>query len=55
MREVADGQPPKQLKFREGDFWHDLATDYNAMIARLAPESNDKSAVEQEKPVAVAD
>ena len=55
MREVADGKPPKKLKFREGDFWHDLATDYNAMIARLAPESNDKTAVEQEKPVAVAD
>ena len=55
MREVADGQPPKKLKFREGDFWHDLATDYNAMIARLAPEADDKPEVKEVKTVAAAD
>ena len=24
MREVAEGKPPRKLKFREGDFWHEL-------------------------------
>ena len=33
MREIADGQPPRKLQFRKHDFWHDLADDYNAMIA----------------------
>jgi hypothetical protein len=58
MREVADGQPPRKLKFREGDFWRELADDYNAMIARLVPGSFDKNEQqpsEQIKPVAVAD
>lgn len=39
MREVAEGQPLKKLQFREGDFWHELAQDYNAMLARLAPNA----------------
>jgi hypothetical protein len=55
MREVADGKPPRELKFRDGDFWHELATDYNAMIARLAPCAQEKSKTEQESPVHAAD
>lgn len=55
MREVADGQPPRQLKFRNGDFWHELANDYNAMIARLAPEAKEKKTTEQGTPVKAAD
>jgi hypothetical protein len=55
MREVADGQPPRKLKFREGDFWHELATDYNAMISRLAPEVEGESSQKQASPVHVAD
>jgi hypothetical protein len=55
MREVADGKPPRELKFRDGDFWHELATDYNAMIARLAPSAQEKSKTEQESPVHAAD
>jgi hypothetical protein len=47
MREVAEGQPPRKLQFRENDFWQDLATDYNAMIARLAP-GNETSQAERE-------
>ena len=42
MREVADGKPPQKLQFRQGDFWHELADDYNAMIARLALTDKNK-------------
>ena len=48
MREVADGQPPSELKFRDSDFWHELANDYNAMIARLVPDSEAKKSTEPE-------
>ncbi len=37
MREVAQGKQPRKLKFRGNDFWHDLATEYNAVIDKLAP------------------
>lgn len=54
MREIADGKPPRQLKFRKGDFWQGLASDYNAMIARLGagerlPSSDDDA--DQKAPV----
>jgi hypothetical protein len=55
MREVAAGQPPRELKFRDGDFWHELANDYNAMIARLAPESQEKSSTENKTPLHLVD
>ena len=48
MREVADGQPPRKLQFREGDFWHELADDYNAMIARLAPVGEERTPADEE-------
>src|SRR3954469_24308127 len=35
IRKVAEGQAPRKLKFRQGDFWHDLANDYNAMLSKL--------------------
>jgi nitrogen fixation/metabolism regulation signal transduction histidine kinase len=35
VREVANGQPPRRLKFRRRDFWQELAADYNAMLERL--------------------
>jgi hypothetical protein len=60
MREVADGQPPRKLQFRQGDFWQELANEYNAMLAQLAPNADsksadDKSSTEQNSPVRVAD
>ena len=54
MREVADGQPPQKLKFREGDFWHELASDYNAMIDRLAPNCGEESSAAHESPAPLA-
>jgi hypothetical protein len=47
MREIAEGKPPRQLKFRENDFWHNLAKDYNAMVVRLtSPDAKKSSAAE---------
>lgn len=54
MREVADGQPPQKLKFREGDFWHELASDYNAMIDRFAPNAGEESSAERESTAPLA-
>jgi hypothetical protein len=34
MREVAEGKPPRKLKFRNGDFWHELSEDFNAVLVR---------------------
>lgn len=48
MREVADGQPPRKLQFRKDDFWHELADEYNAMIARLAPSVDEHDSSEEE-------
>jgi len=47
MRGVADGQPPQKLKFRKQDFWHELADDYNAMIARLVPSTEEHGSPEE--------
>src|SRR5436190_24167365 len=35
IRKVAEGETPRKLKFRQGDFWHDLANDYNTMLSKL--------------------
>ena len=35
IREVAAGEKPRRIKFRKRDFWHDLASDYNAMLVYL--------------------
>src|SRR3954447_21842549 len=41
IRGVAAGEAPRKLKFREGDFWQDLADDYNAMLAKLGAIENE--------------
>lgn len=50
MREIANGQPPRKLQFRQGDFWHELASDYNAMIAQLAPRAEDADKADPHEP-----
>ena len=44
IREVAQGMPPRKLKFRRHDFWHELADDYNAMLRRLKLLEDDEPA-----------
>src|SRR6187455_1216601 len=41
IRGVAAGETPRKLKFRQGDFWHDLAEDYNAMLTKLGALENE--------------
>ena len=43
IRSVAQGEQPRKLKFREGDFWRNLAEDYNAMLTKLGALENAKS------------
>lgn len=35
MRALAEGKQVKPIHFREGDFWQDLAKDFNAVAARV--------------------
>jgi len=35
MRDLARGKPVAAIRFREGDFWHEFADDFNAVAARL--------------------
>lgn len=45
IRKVADGETPRKLKFRQGDFWHDLADDYNMMLSKLGALEEEKSGI----------
>jgi methyl-accepting chemotaxis protein len=38
IQEIAEGEAPRHLKFRDFDFWHGLAADFNKMIDRLASQ-----------------
>ena len=35
IRSVAAGDQPRKVSFRKGDFWQDLADDYNQMLVTL--------------------
>jgi hypothetical protein len=45
MREVTNGQPPRQLKFRSNDFWQELAEEYNALLAKLGARVDHNEAI----------
>jgi nitrogen fixation/metabolism regulation signal transduction histidine kinase len=56
MRDVSEGQSPRKLKFRNNDFWHDLAEEYNAMLARLGVQTDPSEAIsDDDQLVAVGD
>jgi hypothetical protein len=52
MREVAEGQPPRHLKFRSNDFWQELAEEYNAMLAKLGANTDRTTAITDDDPLA---
>jgi hypothetical protein len=54
LREIGEGKPPRKLKFRRKDFWHDLAEDYNAMLVKfqLVDEKTDRTNAKEEQLVA---
>ncbi|MBI3469121.1 MAG: hypothetical protein HY000_39455 [Planctomycetes bacterium] len=35
IRQLAQGQHVEPIRFREGDFWHGFAEDFNALLVRL--------------------
>jgi hypothetical protein len=41
IKGMAEGEPFKPVKFREMDFWQDLADDFNTMIERVGSQSSD--------------
>jgi hypothetical protein len=52
MLTITETGTPRHLKFRKGDFWHDLANDFNDMLdtfqsnkdgSRKEPEATDKN------------
>jgi nitrogen fixation/metabolism regulation signal transduction histidine kinase len=43
IRGIAAGEKPRKLKFRQLDFWQDLAEDYNAMLSKLGALDDEKS------------
>jgi nitrogen fixation/metabolism regulation signal transduction histidine kinase len=49
IRRIAAGEAPRKLKFRQGDFWQDLADDYNAMLAKLGALEIEKSESAEKK------
>jgi hypothetical protein len=35
MRQLAEGRPVAPLRFRENDFWREMADEFNAIAAQL--------------------
>lgn len=36
IRNIAEGKPAQRLKFRDGDYWHGLAEEFNTMVQQLS-------------------
>lgn len=52
LRQVADGETVAELKFREGDFWKEISTDFERAFARL--QQNEQSELEEKSTKSVA-
>jgi hypothetical protein len=46
LREIAQGEKPRRLKFRKHDFWHALADEYNAVLVKFDLLEDEKKQVE---------
>lgn len=40
VRKLAGGERPEKIELRDGDFWQDVATDFNAAVEMLVPEAD---------------
>ncbi len=47
LGQLAAGEPTDSLHFREGDFWNDVANNFNAIRAKLQRESANGQATER--------
>ena len=56
MRQLARGEHVEPIKFRDTDFWHEFAEEFNAVLARFQGEDAQPrpEGDEQEEPVAVS-
>lgn len=54
MRALAHGEPVEPIEFRDNDFWHDFADEFNAVRARIEQLSaREKTEQEQGEPLEV--
>jgi hypothetical protein len=58
MRQLARGESVEPLDFRNGDFWHDFADEFNAVVARVQqnaklPQPSPPEHERHEEPTAV--
>ena len=49
--EIAQGDPPPRLKFRDFDFWQGLAEDFNRMVDQLTTRDSKPAEYDEEEPV----
>lgn len=49
IRSIADGETPRKVSFRHGDFWQELAEDYNRMLTTLGALPTRSSEVAEDK------
>jgi hypothetical protein len=57
LRDLADGKSVSPIKFREGDFWYDMAEEFNRVAARvrdLEPATRQEPRAEAATPGSVA-
>ncbi|MFO0941665.1 MAG: hypothetical protein U0930_12980 [Pirellulales bacterium] len=47
LSSLASGQPVEKLNFRKGDFWGELAEDFNRVADRLDSESTESNSLVQ--------
>ena len=55
MREIASGKPATMLNFRDGDFWQELADDFNAAFVRTGNVQQERFASIRDPDEPVAD
>ena len=48
IRQLADGQEVRPIKFRENDFWQSFADDFNVVAAQLTTERAERRRLEAE-------
>lgn len=54
LREVAEGRPAITINFRDNDFWHDLAVDFNRATSRIVRDSSSRTSPTEEMPLPAA-
>lgn len=50
LRQVADGEQVDSLKFRDNDFWGEIATDFNRVTEQLNQTASKETPATQEAP-----